>query len=107
MAKQGAEHDQKDTEELHGGFQGQGGLGGFGWREELGELSQQFEIHPNQITTWKRQLGERAAEVFGKTGSSEQLVDVKAMHAKIGQLALENDFLEGALIKAGLLSAKR
>jgi tRNA (Thr-GGU) A37 N-methylase len=35
------------------------------------------------------------------------IVDLKALHAKIGQLALENDFLEGALSKAGLLSAKR
>ena len=34
-------------------------------------------------------------------------VDLKALHAKIGQLTLENDFLEGALTKAGLLSAKR
>ena len=34
-------------------------------------------------------------------------VDLKALHAKIGELALENDFLEGALIKAGMLSAKR
>ena len=34
-------------------------------------------------------------------------VDVKSLHAKIGKLTLENDFLEGALTKAGLLSAKR
>lgn len=77
MAKQGAGHDQEDREELHGKFQCQGGLGGFGWGETLGELSHQFEIHPNQITTWKRQL----SEVFGKTGSTEQPFDVNAMHA--------------------------
>lgn len=88
-------------------FKAKVALAALAGEKTLGELSQQFEIHPNQITTWKRQLGERAAEVFGKTGPSEQPVDVKAMHAKIGQLALENDFLEGALIKAGLLSAKR
>ena len=34
-------------------------------------------------------------------------IDVKSLHAKIGELTLENDFLEGALTKAGLLSAKR
>ena len=34
-------------------------------------------------------------------------IDIKALHAKIGELTLENDFLEGALTKAGLLSAKR
>jgi transposase len=66
-------------------------------------------VHPNQITEWKRQLQERAADVFGSAGesSTEPPVDLKALHAKIGQLTLENDFLEGALTKAGLLSAKR
>jgi len=40
-------------------------------------------------------------------GAQEPAVDVKALHAKIGELTLENDFLEGALSKAGLLNAKR
>jgi hypothetical protein len=44
----------------------------------------------------------------GSGGAATQpAVDVKALHAKIGELTLENDFLEGALTKAGLLSAKR
>ncbi len=66
-------------------------------------------MHPNQITEWKRQLQERAADVFGSAGavSSEPPVDVTSLHAKIGQLTLENDFLSGALNNAGLLSAKR
>ena len=53
-------------------------------------------------------LLERAAGVFGDTGTAaEPAADLKPLHAKIGQLTLENDFLEGALTKAGLLSAKR
>jgi hypothetical protein len=45
--------------------------------------------------------------VFGGTKTPAETPDLKTLHAKIGQLALENDFLEGALSKAGLLSAKR
>jgi transposase len=68
-------------------------------------LAQQFEIHPNQITDWKRQLSERASLAF--EAAAQPQVDLKSLHAKIGQLTLENDFLESLLSKVGLLSAKR
>ena len=64
----------------------------------------------NQITSWKAQLEGGPADVFGPgsgSGSAHPAVDVKSLHAKIGELTLENDFLEGALSKAGLLSARR
>ena len=79
-------------------------------KEEMttAELSQKYDVSPSQITAWKRQLLDQAADVFEKGQKSEDPpVDVKTLHAKIGQLTLENDFLEGALTKAGLLSAKR
>ncbi len=75
----------------------------------LAELAQQFDVHPNQITQWRSQLLDGAAGIFGpdKNEATAPAVDLKALHAKIGELALENDFLSGALGKAGLLSAKR
>ena len=76
----------------------------------LADLAQQFDIHSNQITQWKAQLLEGAAGVFGAEARPEPAapaVDLKSLHAKIGELTLENDFLEGALSKAGMLSAKR
>jgi len=73
----------------------------------LVELSEHFDVHANQITQWKQQLQERASEAFAGSGPEVPPVDVKVLHAKIGELTLENDFLESALTKAGLLSAKR
>ena len=75
----------------------------------LAQLAEQFDVHPNQITAWKAQLEGGAADVFGPGGGRTAVpaIDVKSLHAKIGELTLENDFLEGALTKAGLLSAKR
>ena len=59
----------------------------------LAELAQQHDVHPNQITDWKNQLLAEAADVFGgEQRPDEPTVDLKVLHAKIGQLALENDF---------------
>ena len=75
----------------------------------LAELAKKHEVHPNQITDWKRQLVAASAETFDRGASKPEAAppDLKELHAKIGQQALEIDFLSGALTKAGLLSAKK
>ena len=74
------------------------------------QISDQYGVHVSQITAWKEQLQAGASNVFGPGAGatpSTPPVDIKALHAKIGELTLENDFLEGALSKAGLLTARR
>ena len=75
----------------------------------LAELAQLFDVHPNQITTWKARLLDGAPGLFGSDAlrSDAPPADLTVLHAKIGELTLENDFLAGALSKAGLLSVKR
>ena len=76
----------------------------------IAQLAEQFDVHANQITAWKDQLLASAADVFERGGnakSSAAEIDIKSLHAKIGELVLENDFLERALGKVGLPSAKR
>jgi transposase-like protein len=76
--------------------------------ETIAEVAQKHDVHPNQVTEWRRQLLDRPADVFGAGAApDEPAADLKDLHAKIGQQALEIDFLAGALNKAGLLSAKR
>ena len=76
----------------------------------IAQLAEQFDVHPNQITAWKDQLLASATDVFERGSnakSSAAEIDIKSLHAKIGELVLENDFLERALGKVGLPSAKR
>ena len=91
------------------GFKAKVALAAIKGDRTLADLAQLFDVHANQIMTWKAQLLEGAASVFGSGATSAEAapVDLKALHAKIGELTLENDFLEGALSKAGMLSAKR
>ena len=73
------------------------------------DLAQEFDVHPNQIKQWRDQLLEGATGVFGEAAKAEAepTIDVKTLHAKIGELTLQNDFLSGALGKAGMLPSGR
>ncbi len=76
--------------------------------QTLASLAERFDVHPNQITQWKAELMQRAGEIFASAAEKREAgPDIKTLHAKIGQLALENDFLSGALGRIGDPSAKR
>lgn len=65
----------------------------------LAELAEQFDVHPNQITDWRRQLVGNADQVFGgsEKRAEESEHKINELHAKIGQLTMERDFLERGL----------
>jgi len=91
----------------HGaGFKAKVALEAIKGEQTLVELSERFEVHPNQIAEWKKVLMERASEVFDKRKPSKE-PDIKELHAKIGQLAMENDFLSSALGRIHEPSAKK
>jgi len=65
----------------------------------LAELAAKHDVHPNMITQWKRQAKQGLPDVFGKKaarGATDREAEVKSLHAKIGQLTVENDFLSKA-----------
>ena len=100
----------KRTRRNHSGaFKAKVALAALKGDKTLAELAQHFDVHPNQITSWRGQFLEGAAGVFdaGRGAPGAAAIDVKTLHAKIGELTLENDFLAGALTKAGMMSAKR
>ena len=79
------------------GFKAKVALSALKGDKTLAELAEQFDVHPNQISEWKQQLQESAVDVFGSNSKVKTAApDLKLLHAKIGQLTLENDLLEGA-----------
>src|ERR1700693_3357919 len=85
--------EQTTAPEPYSGLQGESGAGRHQGRSNAWPTGGAFDVHPNQITTWKAQLEGRASDIFGSgsTAASTPAVDVKSLHAKIGELTLEND----------------
>ena len=97
----------KRTRRNHGAvFKAKVALEAIKGEQTLVELAARFQVHPNQITEWKKQLLDRASEIFDKEKKSKE-PDIKELHAKIGQLAMENDFLAVALGRIDGPSAKK
>jgi transposase len=63
------------------------------------EIASKRQLHPTQVSTWKRQAIEGMANVFSDKVKKAEKKDgeIKELHAKIGQLAVENDFLSQGL----------
>ena len=81
------------------GFKAKVALAAIKGDKTLAELAGQFDVHQNQIQDWRKQLLDQADTVFGSTQERKTVdeAQLKDLHAKIGELALENDFLAKAL----------
>jgi len=72
-------------------------------RESLAELSRRFEVHPNLISKWKQEFVTRSAEIFETQPPEENLeAEKEKLHAMIGKLQVENEWLKKISRKAGL-----
>ena len=97
---------KKTRRKFTSGFKAKVALEAIKERYTLSELSEKFEIHPTQITKWKKDFLENASSIFDSNNKREEegdIVDVDRLYSKIGRLEIERDFLKKTLKKTGLL----
>ena len=94
------EQKMKRKRRNHGpGFKAKVALAAIGGDRTLAELAEQFDVHPNQIQDWKKRLLSQAEQIFenGNARGKDPETEIKELHAKIGQLTMERDFLSEKL----------
>ena len=89
-------------------FKAQVALEAIRGEKTVAEIAAHHEVHPTQVTSWKNEVLENLAGIFGgENCGRDEKERIRELHAKIGELTVERDFLEGALGKFPGLSGKR
>jgi transposase len=86
----------KTRRKIDGGLKAKIALEALREQATINDLAQRYQVHPNQIYAWKKQLIDHAARAFdpsvGKEAEAASTREIEKLHAKIGQLTIENDF---------------